>query len=67
MALPAQARRRLELTNGGAVDVSDLGNALIIVPAGHGGLRALVQASIDDAGGYARLAQAVGEQDPELA
>jgi AbrB family looped-hinge helix DNA binding protein len=67
MALPAEARRRWNLTDGGAVEVADLGDALIIVPAGRGGLRGLVRAAIDDAGGYALLAAQVAGEDPDLA
>lgn len=67
MALPAEARRRWNLTEGGAVEVADLGDALVIVPAGRGGLRALVRAAIDDAGGYGVLAATVAHEDPELA
>jgi len=67
MALPAEARRRWNLSDGGAVEVADLGDALVIVPAGRGGLRSLVRAAIDDAGGYDALAATVAEQEPELA
>ncbi len=67
MALPAETRRRWNLTDGGAVEVADLGNALVIVPAGRGGLRAIVRAAIDDAGGYETLAAAVADAEPELA
>lgn len=67
MALPAEARRRWNLTEGGAVEVADLGDALIIVPAGRGGLRGLLRSAIDDAGGYASLATRVAEEDPDLA
>ena len=67
MALPAEARRRWNLTDGGAVEVADLGHALIIVPAGRGGLRGIVRAAIDEAGGYAALATRVGDDDPDLA
>jgi len=67
MALPAEARRRWNLSDGGAVEVADLGDALVIVPAGRGGLRALVRSAIDDAGGYAALAAAVAADEPELA
>jgi len=67
MALPAGARRRWNLTAGGTVEVADLGDALIIVPAGRGGLRSLVRAAIDDAGGYEPLAAAVAAEEPELA
>lgn len=67
MALPAEARRRWNLIDGGAVEVADLGDALVIVPAGRGGLRRLVKAAIDDAGGYAGLAAAVAAEEPDLA
>lgn len=67
MALPAEARRRWNLTEGGAVEIADVGDALVIVPAGRGGLRGLVRAAIDDAGGYERLAAAVTDEEPDLA
>lgn len=67
MALPAEARRRWNLTDGGAVEIADLGHALVIVPAGRGGLGAMVNRAINDAGGYASLAAAVAEEEPELA
>ena len=67
MALPAETRRRWNLTDGGAVEVADLGDALVIVPAGQGGLRAIVRAAIDDAGGYRKIADAVGAEEPDLA
>src|SRR3546814_6665507 len=66
MALPAEARRRWGLTDGGAVEVADLGDALVIVPAGRGGLRGLVGAAIDEAGGYASLAAQAASEEPEL-
>lgn len=66
MALPAGARHRWHLTEGGAVEVADLGDALLIVPAGRGGLRALVREAVDEAGGYAGLATAVADDDPDL-
>lgn len=67
MALPADTRRRWNLDSGGAVDIADLGTALIIVPAGRGGLRRLVRSAIDDAGGYASLAAQVAAEEPDLA
>ncbi|HUZ43841.1 MAG TPA: AbrB/MazE/SpoVT family DNA-binding domain-containing protein [Acidimicrobiales bacterium] len=66
MSLPAEARRRWNLSQGGTVEVADLGNALLIVPAGRGGLRALLRAAIDEAGGYSALAEAVASQEPDL-
>lgn len=67
MALPADARRRWNLSEGGSVEVVDLGDAIVIVPAGRGGVRAMVRGAIDDAGGYEQLAAAVADQEPELA
>jgi AbrB family looped-hinge helix DNA binding protein len=67
MALPAEARRRWDLADGGAVEVVDLGDALLIVPAGRGGLRAMLREAIDHAGGYAALASQVAADDPDLA
>ena len=66
MALPAEARRRWDLTDGGAVEIADLGEALIIMPAGRGGLRNLVRAAIEEAGGYSRVVARVAEADPDL-
>lgn len=67
MALPAEARRRWDLTNGGTVEIADLGTALLIVPSNRGGLQALLKQAIDDAGGYATLARQVASEDPDLA
>jgi AbrB family looped-hinge helix DNA binding protein len=67
MALPAEARRRWNLTEGGAVEVADLGDALVIVPAGRGGLRAMLLDAVQAAGGYESLAAKVATDDPDLA
>jgi AbrB family looped-hinge helix DNA binding protein len=67
MALPAEARRRWNLDKGGTVEIADLGDSLLIVPAGRGGLRQLLRAAIEDAGGYTKLAQATAADEPELA
>lgn len=67
MALPAEARRRWSLEAGGSVEIVDLGDSLLIVPAGRGGLRTLVRQAINDAGGYSALAAAVTAEEPELA
>lgn len=67
MALPAEARRRWGLTEGGSVEIADLGDALLIVPAGRGGLRGIVAAAVADAGGYELLATAAAAGDPDLA
>ncbi len=67
MALPAEVRRRWNLGDGGSVEVADLGNALLIVPAGRGGLRALVSEAIEGAGGYGKLVARVSAEEPDLA
>jgi hypothetical protein len=67
MALPANARRRWKLVDGGAVEVADLGHALLIVPAEGGGLRGMVRAALDEAGGYPALAADVAGDEPDLA
>lgn len=67
MALPAETRRRWDLTEGGSVEIADLGSALLIVPAGRGGLRSIVAEAISDAGGYHELVAAVVDDDPDLA
>ncbi|WP_426571884.1 AbrB/MazE/SpoVT family DNA-binding domain-containing protein [Aquihabitans sp. McL0605] len=67
MALPAVTRRRWEMTEGGTVEVVDLGEALVIVPAGRGGLTAMLGQAIDEAGGYDALVERAREADPDLA
>jgi len=67
MALPAEARRRWDIADGGTVEVADLGDALVIVPAGRGGLRSILGNAVDEAGGYRSLADDVRQQDPDLA
>lgn len=67
MALPADARRRWNLSEGGSVDVADLGDALVIVPAGRGGLRAMVRDAVEQAGGYEALVSKVVNDEPDLA
>jgi AbrB family looped-hinge helix DNA binding protein len=67
MALPADARRRWNLAGGGSVEVADLGDALLIVPAGRGGLRALLRDAVEEAGGYAKFATKVAADEPDLA
>lgn len=67
MALPAEARRRWNLGAGGSVEVADLEDALLIVPAGRGGLRLLLSDAIETAGGYASLAARVSAEEPDLA
>lgn len=67
MALPAEARHRWNLTEGGSVDIADLGTALVIVPADRGGLRGILAAAIDEAGGYVALAGSIATDEPDLA
>ncbi|MGH3848643.1 MAG: AbrB/MazE/SpoVT family DNA-binding domain-containing protein [Pseudonocardiaceae bacterium] len=67
MALPAEARRRWNIVDGGSVEVTDLGNALVIVPAGRGGIRSLLAQAIAEAGGYRELARGVAADEPDLA
>ena len=67
MALPAEARRRWNLTKGGAVEIADLGTALVVVPGGRGGLRSLIKDAVDEAGGYSLLARRVADDEPDLA
>ncbi len=67
MALPAGARRRWDLLDGGTVEIADLGDALVVVPAGRGGLRAIVASIVDESGGYAALVAPVIAADPDLA
>ena len=67
MALPAEARRRWNLNEGGSVEVADLGDALLIVPAGRGGLRAMLRDAVEEAGGYAKLAAEAAASEPDLA
>jgi AbrB family looped-hinge helix DNA binding protein len=66
MALPAEARRRWNLDKGGTVEIADLGDALLVVPAARGGLRALLRTAIEEAGGYAKLAKAVAADESDL-
>lgn len=67
MALPAAARRRWDMTEGGSVEVADLGDALLVLPAGRGGLRALLREVVNEVGGYGRLVDDVIADEPELA
>jgi hypothetical protein len=67
MALPAEARRRWNLDEGGSVDVADLGDALLIVPSGRGGLQKMLGEAIEESGGYASLAARAAATDPDLA
>lgn len=67
MALPAETRRRWGIADGGAVEIADLGAVLVVVPAGRGGLRAMLSEALEDAGGYQSLARRVAASEPDLA
>jgi AbrB family looped-hinge helix DNA binding protein len=67
MALPADARRRWNLSEGGTVEIADLGDAIVIVPASRGGLRSMLNDAVVSAGGYASLVSKVVDEDPDLA
>jgi AbrB family looped-hinge helix DNA binding protein len=67
MALPADARRRWNLSRGGTVEIADLGDAIVIVPASRGGLRSMLDDAVVAAGGYPALVSKVVVDDPDLA
>ncbi len=67
MALPAETRHRWGIADGGAVEIADLGAVLVVVPAGRGGLRAMLSEALEDAGGYRSLARRVAASEPDLA
>jgi len=66
MALPAETRRRWDIAEGGSVEIADLGDVLVIAPAGRQSLRSIVQTAVREAGGYDQLVGAVKDQDPDL-
>ncbi|MDP8961237.1 MAG: hypothetical protein M3N32_06450 [Actinomycetota bacterium] len=49
------------------MEIADLGDALVIVPAEGGGLRALLLEAVEASGGYGALAANVATDDPDLA
>ncbi len=67
LTLPTETRRRWGVAEGGAVEIADLGTALVVVPAGRGGLRAMLSEAIEEAGGYQSLAHRVAASEPDLA
>ena len=67
MTLPAKARHRWRIADGGTVEIADLGTALVVLPAGRGGLRAMLSETVEEAGGYQSLARRVAADEPELA
>ncbi|MGH9185507.1 MAG: AbrB/MazE/SpoVT family DNA-binding domain-containing protein [Acidimicrobiales bacterium] len=64
MSLPATARHRWGLEEGGEVGYLDIGDAVVIVPGGVERLRSALLAAISDADWEAARA---GFGDPELA
>ncbi len=67
MALPAAARRRWNLVDGGDVQIVDLGDALVVLPPSSRDLRRAFGEALDRAGGYAALVEAVIADEPDLA
>ena len=63
LALPAEARRRWGLSDGGPVEIVDLGHAALLIPGGTGTLRRML-ADVVSADGYADLVAAI--DDPDL-
>lgn len=63
LSLPAEARRRWGLEDGGPVEIVDLGHAALLVPGGTGTIRRLL-AEIVDEDRYQALVDAI--DDPEL-
>ena len=63
MSLPAPARHRWRLDDGGEVGYLDLGDAIVIVPGGVERLRRELLASVDEAA-WDRARRGFG--DPEL-
>ena len=63
MSLPAPARHRWGLDEGGELGTIDLGTAVLLVPGGEPAIRR----ALADAVGEGRYAKAVGEiDDPDL-
>lgn len=67
LTLPTETRRPWGVAEGGAVEIADLGAALVVVPAGRGGLRAMLSEAIEEAAGYQSLAHRVAASEPDLA
>jgi bifunctional DNA-binding transcriptional regulator/antitoxin component of YhaV-PrlF toxin-antitoxin module len=64
MSLPATARRRWGIDDGGEVGYLDVGDAIVIVPGGVGSLRRALLDAVDEAG---RVDARAGFGDPDLA
>lgn len=67
MALPAEVRRRWGIAAGGTVEVADLGSAIVVAPAGRGGLRSMLREAVEDIGGYQSLARRIAASEADLA
>ncbi len=67
LTLPAKARHRWRIADGGTVEIADLGTALVVLPAGRGGLKAMLSEALEEAGGYQSLARLVAADEPDLA
>lgn len=67
IALPVELRRRWGIADGGTVEVADLGSAVVVAPAGRGGLRSMLSEALGDAGGYQSLARRAAASEPDLA
>ena len=67
ISLPSEVCRRWHLTEGGSVEITDLGSALLVTPEGRHSLRGLLAKVIEEAGGYPTLANKVATEEPGLA
>lgn len=63
LSLPAEARRRWGLEDGGPVELVDLGDAALLIPGGVGTLRRIL-GELVNAKSYAQLVADI--DDPEL-
>ncbi len=66
LTLPSDALRRWNLTDGGAVQMTDLGFALLLTPVGHPELKRRLADAVDRAGGYAALVDSVLDDESGL-
>jgi bifunctional DNA-binding transcriptional regulator/antitoxin component of YhaV-PrlF toxin-antitoxin module len=65
MSLPADARHRWNITDGGDVSIIDLGDALLVVPATLDQIRGAIADAVSG-GRYASAISALAETDSEL-
>jgi bifunctional DNA-binding transcriptional regulator/antitoxin component of YhaV-PrlF toxin-antitoxin module len=66
MSLPAEARHRWNITDGGDVSIIDLGDALLVVPATLDQIRGAIADAVSG-GRYASAMSALAETDSDLA